>query len=139
MMLLSFLLFFRSIAALLATDIDPIPKPTISNPISSGMGCPSGTLATVITTANSTTGSYQMVNTLDAFTSMIGPGVPVIEQRRNCIVTLDIGIPSRWRTSVNIGGGDVKGYLLLDDKTTGVWKASYSFASVAGSVSYGFF
>jgi hypothetical protein len=51
------------------------------------------------------------------------------------MVTMDIGVPSGWKTSVNVRGGDVKGYLLLDDKTTGVWKASYSFASITGSVS----
>lgn len=80
MMLLPFLLSFSYIGALPATHIDPMPRPTISNLTSSEGGYyPSGSVATILSTVNSTIGFYQVVNVLDSFAPMIGPSIRVTE------------------------------------------------------------
>ncbi|KAF1992899.1 hypothetical protein P154DRAFT_540849 [Amniculicola lignicola CBS 123094] len=128
MKLLTFFFALSYTSVLQAIDIEPIPRPSISNLKFSGNGCPSGSVATALYTVYNTTGSYQVVNTLDSFTPYIGPGTAVRDWSKKCLVNLDISLPLEWRARVNNGGSDVRGFLDLADKdTTGAWKAKYSF------------
>ena len=135
MKFLTSLLFFHYIAALSTTDIDPIPNITLSNLTSSGGACLNGSVNTVLTTINSTTGVYQMKHILEAFTPWTEPDRPALEQRKNCKVNVDIGIPSGWRAQANKAGSNVSGFLrLAGNETTAHFWAAYSFASNPSSV-----
>jgi hypothetical protein len=135
MKLLTSLLLFHCIAAVPTTDIDPIPNIALNNLTSSGGACLNGSVNTVLTTVNSTTGVYQIKYILEAFTPWTEPDRPALEQRKNCKVNVDIGIPSGWRAQANKAGSDISGYLrLADNGTTAHFWAAYSFASNPNSV-----
>ncbi|KAF2466411.1 uncharacterized protein BDR25DRAFT_377543 [Lindgomyces ingoldianus] len=137
MKLTTFLFFLGCAFALPTTNIDPIPRPTITNFTYFGAGCPSGTVSTALYAINSTTGSYQVYTYLDSFTPWAGPHFAIKDSRKICTVNLEVGIAQGWKVRTNNGGSDVKGYLmLLDEKVTGTWRANYSFASATtGSIS----
>ncbi|KAK0721714.1 hypothetical protein B0T26DRAFT_673505 [Lasiosphaeria miniovina] len=130
MILVSLLFFLGCTAAAQATDIDPVPRLTSRSGTYSGNGCPQGSVATSISTSNSTTGTYQLLISLDRAIPSIGPGSIPSDKSKLCSLKIDLGLPAGWRARLGDGGLDFRGWFYLpDNKTTGTMSAQYCFAT----------
>ncbi|KAK3378939.1 hypothetical protein B0T24DRAFT_589546 [Lasiosphaeria ovina] len=139
MILVSLLFFLGCAAAARATDIDPVPRLTSRSGTYSGNGCPQKSVTTSISTSNSTTGTYQLLISLDRAIPYIGPGSIPSDKSKLCSLKIDLGLPAGWRARLGDGGLDFRGWFdLRDNRTTGTMSAQYYFATNDVTSSFSF-
>ncbi|KAI8910543.1 hypothetical protein PhCBS80983_g02660 [Powellomyces hirtus] len=87
-----------------------------------GSGCPiSPPTANVILADDKQ--SFTVI--FDQFTARIGPGVSVVETRKNCQLNIQMHIPGGWQYS--IASADFRGWAALDKGVTGRQQSIYYF------------
>jgi hypothetical protein len=118
-------MFLAPLAMLASTSVfarGPVP----SEPIRikkiqyNGSGCPIGTVAQNVSPAKD---SFTL--TFSDFVAESGPGIPLSQGRKNCIMTLVLDVPSGWQYS--IADFYYRGFMDLDRGIRAEHAASYFF------------
>lgn len=92
-----------------------------------GSGCPAGSASPTI----APDGSFINI-AFDSFIASDGPGIPITENRKNCMLDLQIHFPEGW--SLTIFGTRYEGYLKLDDNVTANQKSTYRWGGQTQTV-----
>ena len=85
-----------------------------------GSGCPSGSAA--VRQVNST----ELRISYRSFSAADGPSVPPLENRENCLLALQVSVPSGW--TYGIAGVGYRGFAWLDRGARGIVTTSYYLA-----------
>jgi hypothetical protein len=93
-----------------------------------GTGCPAGTVAGSISTDLT---AFNLI--FDSFVAEAGPGVPMLQSRKNCQLNVHMHIPQGWSLTVNTV--DFRGYAQLADKVVGTQRSTYYFGGSLQQVS----
>lgn len=89
-----------------------------------GSGCPAGSVA-----KNVSQDRQAFTLLFDQYIAEVGPGVPFIQRRKNCQLTVDLDFPSGWTyTVVTV---DTRGYIAADPGTNVTQQSSYYFQGQA--------
>ena len=88
-----------------------------------GSGCSASSLSTQFSHDLSSLD----IQITQGFAAQIGPGVPVYERRKNCVVTFTIHVPNGY--SFALTEAEYEGYAQLDNGVTGAQSATYWFAN----------
>ncbi|KAI9141044.1 hypothetical protein BKA69DRAFT_1038845 [Paraphysoderma sedebokerense] len=120
------LVAFLSLLALTSAAPQPafLPNPDnvyLEDIIYAGSGCPAGT-ATAAFNEDRTTFTVLF----DNYIASAGPGIPVVENRKDCQFNLKVHIPPGYQYSV--ATVDYRGFVQLDAGVTALQKSSYYFA-----------
>jgi len=103
-------------------DGGPDPKLVYLETITyGGTGCPQGSVGQSISTDRST---FTMI--FDKYIAVLGPGVPITENRKNCQLNLQLHVPQGWQFSIYTS--DFRGYVALDKGVHATHKSTYYFA-----------
>ncbi|KAF2186735.1 hypothetical protein K469DRAFT_630701 [Zopfia rhizophila CBS 207.26] len=86
-----------------------------------GTGCPQKSLSYQISGDRTT-----VTLIFDAYIASIGPGISVVEQRKNCQLNVDITYPGGFQYSIL--SADYRGYAALQKGVTGTLKSTYYFS-----------
>jgi hypothetical protein len=102
------------------------PYYTINLITANGSGCPPG--STTVSQVNNTefTISYSNYEAAD------GPGIPPLQNRENCTLAVNIGVPSGW--TYGLAEVDYRGFAQLDSGAQGRLTASYYLAGTPGTI-----
>jgi hypothetical protein len=107
----------------------PSPNSVYVNNIAyAGTGCPAGTVAGSI---SADAKSFNLL--FDSFVAEAGPGVPLIQSRKNCQLAINLHVPNGW--SFSIATIDYRGYAQLEDKVIGLQRSTYYFGGSLQQVS----
>lgn len=87
-----------------------------------GSGCPAGSISGRL---NNDSFSLYM----DDFVAEVGRGVPMSAKRKNCMLSVDLHVPSGW--SYSIAEVEYKGYVSLDRGVTATQSSAYYFQGSA--------
>lgn len=100
----------------------PVPAEpiTIKKIQYNGSGCPLGTVAQNVA---DTKDSFTL--TFSEFIAETGPGIPLSQSRKNCVLTLVLDVPSGWQFSV--ADFYYRGFMDLDQGIRAEQSASYFF------------
>lgn len=93
----------------------------IKNINASGSGCKDASTYAV----NLSDDRKAFTVTFSEFIASIGPGVPLIESRKNCSITLTLNIPNGWQYS--IGTFNYRGFMDLGQRIRAEHSTSYFF------------
>ncbi|KAF8464688.1 hypothetical protein BDZ91DRAFT_628573, partial [Kalaharituber pfeilii] len=85
-----------------------------------GTGCPAGSVAAVLAVDGS-----NVAIAFDAYVASVGPGIAITENRKNCLININLVYPQGW--SYTIHDTDYRGFVSLDDKVTALQKSTYFF------------
>jgi len=112
-----------------STAVGPNPTEVYINSISyGGTGCPQGTVGSFISADKQT---FTLI--FDAYVASIGPGIPVVQNRLNCQLNIDLQYPGGFQYSIL--GTQFRGYAGLDAGITGLQQATYYFSGSSQQVS----
>jgi hypothetical protein len=107
-----------------ATSVSPDPYGVyVKDVTAGGSGCSASSLSTQFAPDLSALD----VQVVQGFAAQIGPGVPVYERRKNCVLTFKVHVPSGY--SFAITDAEYEGYAQLDPGVTGAQSATYWFAN----------
>lgn len=104
---------------------DQPPYARIRSLTYAGSGCPAGSVAGRI---ESRLDSFTLL--FDQYLAEVGPGVPIMQKRKNCQINLDIDHPAGWSYAVLTI--DYRGYVALERGVRAQQSAKYYFQG-AGS------
>lgn len=93
-----------------------------------GTGCPQGTVGIILSEDRTT---FTLI--LDAYIASIGPGIPIVQNRRNCQINVNLHYPQGFQYSLL--STDFRGYVKLDEGVTGTQKATYYFSGTPAQAS----
>jgi hypothetical protein len=85
-----------------------------------GSGCPAGTISGKLAS-----GFNAFTLFFSDFVAEVGPGIPVSQKRKNCMLSVDLSVPPGW--SYSIAEVEYKGYVDLDRGVTAKQTSSYYF------------
>ena len=88
-----------------------------------GTGCPVGTTAIALDPNHE---NEFFTITYNAFTAQVGPGIPLIDSRRGCQISVQVKVPSGFTFA--IAKTDYRGFANLARGAFGVERASYYFS-----------
>jgi hypothetical protein len=108
-------------------NFDP-SKVYIEELVFAGTGCPQNTAV-----ANFNPSRTTFTILFDQFIAQAGPGIPMAENRKNCVFNVKVHLPSGFQYSIVTV--DYRGYTTLDDKVTAAIETSYYFAGSLQQVS----
>ncbi|KAF8460828.1 hypothetical protein BDZ91DRAFT_798507 [Kalaharituber pfeilii] len=98
----------------------PLGSVSISSISYAGSGCPAGTINIAPSQDYSS-----LTIAFNSYVASIGPGIPVTEKRKNCVISFVLSYPPGWSfTLYQIG---YKGRLSLDPQVTATQKSVYWF------------
>jgi hypothetical protein len=98
------------IPAAVASAQAPNPNEVYVDSISyGGSGCPQGSVGSSFANDRK---SFTLI--FDSFVASQGPGVPITQNRKNCMVNLNLHVPGGWQFS--IASVDYRGYVNLPAK-----------------------
>jgi len=86
-----------------------------------GSGCPGGSAEAVISGDQTT-----MTMIFDKYIASIGPGVDLVDSRKNCQLNIDVRYPAGFQYSIFTA--DYRGFVALDAGVTGTQKSTYYFS-----------
>jgi len=114
-------LFLGTSASPVAATYYPPAKSTYIKSVSyAGSGCPSHSVVGTFST------NFDNINiAFDQYIASIGPGVSIVESRKNCQLAFTIVYPAGW--SYSISETTYKGYVSLDDQVTARQQSQYWF------------
>ena len=96
------------------------PYYTVKLIAANGSGCSPGT--TQVSQVNDT----EFTIAYSSYEAADGPGVPPLQNRENCLLAVQVGVPSGW--TYGIAEVDYRGFAQLDNGAQGTLKANYYLA-----------
>ncbi|MEU3776581.1 DUF4360 domain-containing protein [Streptomyces sp. NPDC032472] len=111
-----------------APTAPPAGKVTVDVATVNGSGCRPGTAAVAVSPDNSA-----FTVTYSDYLAQAGPGIPVTEGRKNCLLSLIVNVPQGFTYAVS--KVDYRGYGSLADGALGTQKASYYFQGMSQTAS----
>jgi hypothetical protein len=108
------------------TAVPDLSQVAIAGLTYGGSGCPPDTLGLILSNDKSA-----MIVFFDGFIVMIGPGIPIIENRKNCQLRVDLQHPSGFQYTPVAGTFSTNGY--LGEGVTATFRSTYFFSGQAGS------
>lgn len=102
---------------------EPPPYVTIGNITANGSGCPDGTVA-----VNWSPDRTAFTVTYSNFLAQRGPGISVLESRRNCQVNFQVIIPQGYTYAIQ--RTDYRGFAELAPGATAMEQANYYFGGM---------
>ncbi|MEU6866207.1 DUF4360 domain-containing protein [Streptomyces sp. NPDC046876] len=111
-----------------APTAPPTGKVTVDVATVNGSGCRPGTAAVAVSPDNSA-----FTVTYSDYLAQAGPGIPVTEGRKNCLLSLVVNVPQGFTYAVS--KVDYRGYGSLADGAIGTQKASYYFQGMSQTAS----
>jgi hypothetical protein len=112
------------VSARIASAQGPDPNQVYIQSIAyGGSGCPAGSVGQSIADDRQ---SFTLI--FDQFVASQGPSVPITENRKNCLLNVNLHVPNGFAYS--IGTVDYRGYVQLPAGVTAKQSASYSFAGL---------
>ncbi|TWW08152.1 hypothetical protein E3A20_27190 [Planctomyces bekefii] len=91
-----------------------------------GSGCPAGSVA-----QNVSPDLQAFTLLFDSYIAQVGPGVPIVEKRKNCQLSVDLDFPQGW--SYTIFTVDTRGYASLEPGVNGLQQSRYYFMGSAAT------
>jgi len=95
-----------------------------------GSGCPQGSVSQSF---NADRTSFTLI--FDKYVASVGPGVPILEARKNCQLNINLSIPQGW--SYSIATVDYRGFVQLPRGMSAEQKSIYYFQGEVAQVSAG--
>ena len=106
------------------------PTAFLSSYAFSGTGCPATSSAATLSSSL----EKISINLSDSYQVSIGPSIPVVQNRKNCQMNLNISIPTNSRWQLCVGPTTFTGFADLQTNVSATARNSYYFAGSVVSV-----